>query len=331
MIKPRKLRNNSKIKVVAFSNTLDDTAINHENFQKAVANFENNKLQVLYNESLIFQKNGQPRSIEERCADFNSAVQDPDIDAIISLTGGYYSNQLLRHLDYKLITENPKIISGFSNNTFILNSILSRSKLITFHSPNFIDFFNSIEKVLHYKLTLENKEFDLNNESFPRVLVINQGNSTGLGFGGNLNVVNLMQGSIYFPSQIQILFAEDIENLHAKINEADAKMLFLEDTNGTRLGLFIDGLYSLINSTYFNNIKGIIIGCSPSIFFSILYNGQFVQALQAIPELREIPIIANLNFGHCNNILTLPFGAPTTLEITGKKWKLKFHDYLQLI
>jgi muramoyltetrapeptide carboxypeptidase len=49
---------------------------------------------------------GNPK---ERADDINSFFKDESIKAIISFIGGNHSNQILEHLDFNLIMNNPKI------------------------------------------------------------------------------------------------------------------------------------------------------------------------------------------------------------------------------
>lgn len=46
---------------------------------------------------------------------------------IMTIIGGANSNQLLPHLDYELIRQNPKIFCGFSDITALENAILAKT------------------------------------------------------------------------------------------------------------------------------------------------------------------------------------------------------------
>ncbi len=49
-------------------------------------------------------------SIESRIQDLHSAFSDKTIKLVITVIGGFNSNQLLRYIDYDLIRNNPKIL-----------------------------------------------------------------------------------------------------------------------------------------------------------------------------------------------------------------------------
>ena len=53
----------------------------------------------------------------DRVSDINSLFADPDVNAIITVRGGWGCNRLLPLIDYKSISNNPKIIMGYSDIT----------------------------------------------------------------------------------------------------------------------------------------------------------------------------------------------------------------------
>ena len=58
---------------------------------------------------------------EERAADFNAALADPEIRAIIATIGGNDQIRVVPHLDAELLHADPKPFLGYSDNTNILN------------------------------------------------------------------------------------------------------------------------------------------------------------------------------------------------------------------
>src|SRR5258708_39367515 len=62
-------------------------------------------------------------------------LERPDIKAILCARGGYGSNYLLEHIDFRKFAENPKIVMGYSDITSLLTAITDRTGLITFHGP----------------------------------------------------------------------------------------------------------------------------------------------------------------------------------------------------
>lgn len=88
-------------------------------------------------------------SIESRVNDLHEAFSDPEVKAILSVLGGYNSNQLLTHLDYRLIKSNPKIFCGFSDMTALASAIDRPCHLFR---PSFFQFFNETGLELYERL-----------------------------------------------------------------------------------------------------------------------------------------------------------------------------------
>ncbi len=58
---------------------------------------------------------------QDRARDFNAALADPDIRAILSTIGGEDQIRVIPHLDPKLLRTDPKIFLGYSDNTNLHN------------------------------------------------------------------------------------------------------------------------------------------------------------------------------------------------------------------
>jgi len=71
---------------------------------------------------------------ERRRAEFLEMLQSNDIRAIFCARGGYGSGHLIPDLSADLIRQNPKIISGASDITLVLNFV-ERSGVVSFHGP----------------------------------------------------------------------------------------------------------------------------------------------------------------------------------------------------
>ena len=71
-------------------------------------------------------------AIESRVADLHDAFADPSVAGILTVLGGFNSNELLPYLDWDLIRANPKVFCGFSDITALHNAILAKSGLVTY-------------------------------------------------------------------------------------------------------------------------------------------------------------------------------------------------------
>ena len=79
-------------------------------------------------------------SVAERVDDLHEAFADPNVDGILTVIGGFNSNQLLRQIDYDLIAAHPKVFCGFSDITALQNAIYGRSGLVTYSGPHYSSF-----------------------------------------------------------------------------------------------------------------------------------------------------------------------------------------------
>src|SRR5438270_245264 len=81
------------------------------------------------------QMAGKTVSAVDRAADINEAFADPDVAVVLCSIGGNESIDVVPHLDYKLISANPKVFQGLSDATVLHWAIRKHSGLVTFHGP----------------------------------------------------------------------------------------------------------------------------------------------------------------------------------------------------
>ena len=162
---------------------------------------------------------------EARAADVNAMYADPDINAIITLRGGWGCNRILDLLDYKSIAKHPKIIMGYSDITSLLLAITAKTGMVTFHGPVGVSTWNEYSTDFVKRLLFEAKTFSMENpkdigdnltQTKNRILTINPGTARGKLLGGNLSVFTAMVGSDYLPVfKDNILFLEEVgENIY---------------------------------------------------------------------------------------------------------------------
>jgi muramoyltetrapeptide carboxypeptidase LdcA involved in peptidoglycan recycling len=109
--------------------------------------------------------------------------------------------------------------------------------------------------------------------------------------GGNLGTFLLLGGTPYQPSfkKDTILMIEDCFSA--------------EDIDGK---YFMRQLQSLAQREDFGNVKAVIIGRFQK---ASKVSKEFLQAMvDSIPQLKCLPVIANVDFGHTTPIATLPIG-----------------------
>lgn len=124
-------------------------------------------------------------------------------------------------------------------------------------------------------------------------MVINEGEALATILGANLCTFNLLQGTEYIPS---------LEN----------SVLFLEDDSVSKPYDFDRDLQSLIHLPDFDKVKGIIIGRFQK--QSEMTNNLLTQIIETKKELDNLPVIANVDFGHPDPKITFPIGGEVKIK-----------------
>ena len=92
-------------------------------------------------------------TVTQRCSEIHNAFLDPDVKAIICTIGGLSANELLPHLDYKLIRANPKIFCGYSDITVLHHAFFTQAGLQTFYGPAAITQLGEFPKPFEFTLS----------------------------------------------------------------------------------------------------------------------------------------------------------------------------------
>src|ERR1700728_3848286 len=112
---PPKLRSGSSVRVVAPSRSL--AMIPGEARAEADKKLAALGLQVSFGEHAEECDDFVSSSVAARLADLHAAFEDPEVDGILTVIGGFNSNQLLAGIDYRLVGAEPQARCGFSHLT----------------------------------------------------------------------------------------------------------------------------------------------------------------------------------------------------------------------
>lgn len=310
---PAKLQIGDEVRIIAPSRSL--SIISEENRKFANERLEEMGLKVTFGKHTEETDDFLSSSIESRISDWNEAFLDKSVKAIVTVIGGYNSNQLLRHFDWEIIMKNPKILCGFSDISALNNSVFTKTGLVTYSGPHYSTFSQKmyLDYTIEYfkKCLFSNDSFELepskkwsddpwykdqdnrqlqNNDGY---LVINQGEAEGLILGANLCTLNLLQGSEYMP-------------------DLTGSILFIEDDEESSPPTFDRDLQSLIYQPGFDSVKGLVIGRFQKA--SKMSHELLLQIIKSKKELRNLPIIANADFGHTDPKFTFPIGGTVKIE-----------------
>lgn len=318
IIIPSKLKKGDEVRIIAPSRSM---AILSEHTKK-IANqrFDELGLKVSFGKHVMDCDVFDSSSIQARLDDLHAAFQDKNIKAIFTVIGGYNTNQLLDSIDYQLIASNPKILCGYSDITALQNTIYAKTGLVTYSGLHYsslgmeqgmdwsLDYFKKclfsdepfvIEASQQWSddawyLEQHKRHFIPNDGHW----ILQPGEVEGIILGANLCTFNLLQGTPYMPS-------------------LDNAILFLEDDALTREETAVSfdrDLQSLIHQPGFERVKGLVIGRFQQA--SNMSLNLLKTIIQTKKELQGLPIIANVDFGHTDPMITFPVGG--TIKIRAK-------------
>jgi len=325
-IYPQKLNKGDVIRVISPARSLG--IISQELRDNAKARFEELGLILTFGEHVEERDDFNSSSIKSRIDDLHSAFLDKNVKAVMTVIGGFNSNQLLDYINWDLIRNNPKILCGYSDITALNNSFFAKTGLITYSGPHYSTFGQKLYldySVDYFKKCLMNsEEFDiipskewsddewwrsqddrnlLKNDGF---WILNKGNAKGTLLGGNLCTFNLLQGTQYMP------------------NLTDS-VLFIEDDSESHPHHFDRDLQSIIHQPGFDGVRGIVFGRfqkESNITFDLLR-----QIVKSKEQLTNIPVIGNADFGHSDPKITFPVGGVVSLRVNEKETKLTILEH----
>ncbi len=311
---PQKLQAGDEVRVIAPSRSL--VLISQATRDIATRRFAELGLTLRFGNHVEECDSFMSSSVASRVQDLHDAFLDPNVKGVITVIGGFNSNQLLQEIDWSIIQNNPKIFCGFSDITALSNAILAKTGLVTYSGLHYSSF--GMEQYFDYCLDYfkkclmsdepfaiepssewtddawfmdQNDRHPVENEGW---LVVHEGSAEGSTVGGNLCTLNLLQGTEYMP-------------------ELADTILFIEDDAESDPQHFDRDLVSLIQQPGFAGVKGIVIGRFQK--ESNMSNDLLLQIISSKKHLAHLPILANVDFGHTNTMITFPVGGHVELEV----------------
>ena len=267
-----------------------------------------------------------------RADDLMQAFQDPNIDAIFSTIGGDDAIRLLPYIDFEVIQKNPKIFMGYSDFTVIHFACL-KANLASFYGPSIMSGFaencgifpytlESVRKTLFSntpvgKLNAADKWTDQRldwedekNQKIKRELhqalgwkfLQGEGVFNGHLIGGCFEVIETIKSTYLWPDtniwQNAILFLEISEELPPEI-------------------IFKRGLRNYGAQGIFDQISGVLFGRpGGSLPLSEIekYDDILTSVISDEYGAKNIPIVSQMDFGHCDPMLVMPYGANVEID-----------------
>ncbi|MGH7840950.1 MAG: S66 peptidase family protein, partial [Candidatus Binataceae bacterium] len=206
---------------------------------------------------------------------------------------------LLPIIDFPLLARTPKIFLGFSDETYLLNALVARCRMVAFHGPMVaMDFSHGVSTPARDHLTRllagEARGFSLEARS-----ALRPGAAQGVLLGGCLSVIVAMIGTPWEP-----LF--------------DGRILFLEDT-GEKAYRIDRMLTQLLQAGILNRLAGLVFGAIRPIEGSGR-EGELIRDFigEATAQL-DCPVLSGIEAGHGTANFALPLGLTARIDAAERR------------
>lgn len=215
-VRPPILRQGDTVGIVTLGSPLDKQTID-----TGVETLQNLGFNVVMGRNVYASTGFLAGGDQQRAEDLMDMFRNPNVRLILPTRGGVGVAGILPYLDFGVITHNPKILSGFSDITVLLNALYQFADLITFQSLMLLNFNTSTPAYNYNQFfeatsTLVSPRTIVNPPEHPIVSLV-PGNVTGPLVGGNITSFSDMLGTPFdIPTKGRILV---LEETHEPINK----------------------------------------------------------------------------------------------------------------
>ena len=292
MIEPQFLEEGDTIGLVATARKLT-----WEEAEPAIGMLADAGIKVRTAQRMFGAENQFAGSDEDRTADMQRMLDDPDVKAILCVRGGYGTVRILDQLDFREFQKHPKWVCGFSDITALHTHINQNFGVATIHSS----------------MPLSMKDLDSNHNQFSTLIGSLKGELPGYEFKPHrLNRTGEMEGQIV-GGNLSVIYS--VLGSISDIN-TDGKILFLEDLD--EYLYHIDRMMvNLKRNGKLTNLKGLVIGGMSDMNDNTIPFGKTAEEIirEAVQEF-DYPVCFNFPAGHIEDNRALIFGKKAAIRIT---------------
>ena len=268
-------------------------SIEKEYIDFAVDFFEQQGYKVLVGKNCLNQHHYFAGTDEERLSDFQEALDNPEIKAIICARGGYGCVRIVDEIQWASLLNHPKWIVGFSDVT-VFHQRINILGLPSIHGTMPLNFKENSNEAL--TTLLQHLEGNHKPISIPTHPMNIQGTAEGTLIGGNLSILYSLLGTddeVNF--QDTILFIEDL-----------AEQLYHLDRM----------FFAFKKAGVLGQIKGLIVGGMTDMKDTAIPFGKSLEEI-IIEHIKpyNIPLAFGFPAGHINDNRALVFGKKIMLEV----------------
>ncbi|MGB0882647.1 MAG: S66 peptidase family protein [Vicingaceae bacterium] len=298
MQKPANLKQGDKVVILSTARKISEAEI-----LPAKKILEEWGLTVVLGDNLFQEEDQFCGSTVQRTSDFQNALDDESVKAVICARGGYGTVKIIDGLDFSKFKTNPKWIVGYSDVTVLHNHINQNFSIQTLHATMPINFTtNTTESLESLKTALFGGNLNCDFEA-------NQMNKKGIAkgevVGGNLSILYSLTGT---NSQIntkgKILFLEDLDEY---LYHIDRMMMNLD-----RAGMLAD-------------LAGLVVGGMSDMNDNTIPFGKTAkEIIKETVSKYEYPVCFDFPAGHIDDNRALIMGREAALDV-GENCSLRFN------
>lgn len=240
---------------------------------------------------------------DERAADLQQALDDPNIKAILCSRGGYGLAQIIDKIDFTSFAKSPKWLIGFSDIT-ILHNAIARFGIASVHgvmTKYITELPEESDQIMSFKNLLFGtpSNFSIKPEAENR-----PGRAVGKLIGGNLSVMMGMRSTPFdLDFHNNILFIEDVGEKPYQIDRM---------------------MQSLRLSGVLKQISGLVVGQFSDYDEDPLMMQSVAEIILASVSEYDYPVCFNFPVGHVDYNLSLVLGEQAELFVDSDQVRLNY-------
>ena len=291
-IKVNPLKEGDKIVILAPAKSIDSASVEY-----AKNYFEEHGFEVQVSNNCLGQHHYYSGSEAERLIDFQTALDDSSVRAIVCARGGYGCVQIVDKIQWASFLRDPKWVVGFSDVT-VFHQRIQKMDLQSIHASMPLNFQDNSPEALSTLLSAirgEKTLFSIPSDPSNKV-----GKAKGVLVGGNLSILYSLLGT------------------NDQIDYTD-KILFIEDL-AEQLYNLDRMFYALNKAGVLDQIKGLIIGGMTNMKDTEVPIGStYKEIILSHFQYKKTPICFNFPAGHIDDNRALIMGSSVKLDVSDTK------------
>ncbi len=231
---------------------------------------------------------------EERLADLNDALRDPNVRGIIATRGGKGSYRIADRLDFDAVRRDPKLLVGFSDITILHLMLWKQCGLIGVHGA--VTLWEPCRAFMQNILMGSDDIVIQSRAEEPTSALTTEGRAQGRLIGGNLDMLATAAGWALPSLKGAILL---VEAVNSRLGQVDRQLTML------RKGGHLDGLAAVAVGRFTG--------------FELTGDFTIIDLLREHLDRLDVPILGGLPLGHDKEPLATLVGASAFLDAAAGK------------